>query len=267
MTVSRNLTRSAKCVIAYCFIAALAWSQQPADNLRIIVIAGDQGANILKGKVAVRPVVEVRDRWSVPIAGAKVTFDLPGGKPGVRFVNGKRDASVITDINGRATAGALKPIGKGQFEIGISASYHGDTAIKRIMQTNYGTAESARGPVKLPGPYANAMSGTTKALAVVGVVAAGAAIGAAAAESKKQGPNCTSQLNQANSAISVAAHDPFPSAQWLIDTQAAFGALGSYCSCAGGIGQLDSTSQSEVRTLLSDGSRAGFVTPASCGSF
>jgi hypothetical protein len=270
MTSLRNVIRRMTCVIAYGFAVTLAWSQQPAGEPKIVVIEGDDGANILKGKVAVKPVVEVRDQWNIPIAGARVTFDLPSGKPGVTFVNGKEDASVITDINGRATTGVLKPIGKGQFKIGIRAFYHGDVASATIRQTNYGTAAAAAGAVKIPGPYANAMSGTTKALIVV-ALAAGAAAGVAAAVGSKNstssGSNCASQYNAFTSDLNTAVALSVGSTQWIAASQNMFSALGSYCSCAGGAGELGSNSTllQDVRNLVSLGRQDGFAVPSSCG--
>jgi hypothetical protein len=266
MTMSRNVIRRVTCAIACGFTVALAWPQQAAGEMKIVVIEGDGGANILKGKVAVKPVVEVRDQWNIPIAGAQVTFDPPSGKPGVTFVSGKKDESVVTDINGRATTGALKPIGKGQFKIRIRASYHGDAASTTIMQTNYGTAESARGAVRIPGPYANAMTGATKTLVVVGVVAAAAAVGAAAALGSKSGSNCTSQYNQLVSDNSVAANTPITSPQWFPNEQTEMNALGAYCSCAGGLGQLSSALQQDFLALIADARQLPLSVPTNCGN-
>src|ERR1022692_2636953 len=269
------------CCVAWALASALAWPQQPAarpadsnsdarGKLGIIVIDGGDGANILKGKTNVRPLVEIRDAWNLPIAGALVTFALPHGRPGATFVNGNKETSVMTDANGRAMADQMRPAGKGVFKITIHAFYQGESAFLTIEQTNYKTAAEAQKTVKLPA-YANGLSGGGKVLIAVGVAAAaGAGVALALADkNRNSSPNCSSLYNQFSSELNTATSLPTGSTQWIAASQTMFNDLGAYCSCAGGPGELASnpTLLQDVQNLLSAGSGAGFAVPSSCGSF
>ena len=53
-------------------------------GLRIVVIEGEDAVNIIQQKTAVRPIVEVRDRNDLPVAGASVLFTIGGGVAGRR---------------------------------------------------------------------------------------------------------------------------------------------------------------------------------------
>jgi hypothetical protein len=149
--------------------AAVLGAQQPHNpasesELRIVVLEGEDGVNVIKKKTAVRPVVEVRDRNNSPVAGAAVVFLLPQYGPSGTFASGGKMMTVVTNSAGRATAGVFEPVGAGQFKMSVTASYQGHTATTAIAQTN--TAGAAAG-----------VSGGVIA-AIVGV-AAGAAVGIA----------------------------------------------------------------------------------------
>ena len=218
--------------------------------MKIEVIEGDAGANALKEKMAVAPVVEVRDGWGLPVAGAHVTFALPHGRPGATFADGSKVLSGTTDGRGRVMAAGLRPVGKGAFKIDVRASYRGSTAAAVLTQTNFANMAAAR-QVSLPS-MAMSLSGGQKALLWAGI-AAGAGIGVAVAMAKKDSTssstpsNCTSQFNTFNSDLNTAVALPAGSTQWVVASQTMFNALGSYCSCAGGAGELGSNS-----TLLTD---------------
>jgi hypothetical protein len=277
----RALRTISVCFVAWGLASALAWPQQPAarpggansgaiGKLGITVIDGDDGANILKGKTSVKPVVEVRDAWNLPIAGALVTFTLPSGHPSATFHNRKKETSVITDAHGRAVADDMRPAGKGVFKITIHAFYQDESASLTIQQTNFKTAAEAQKTVRLPA-YANAMSGGGKALVAVGAAgaaAAGVAL-ALAHKSSNSPPDCSSLFNQFNSELNTAITLPIGSTQWVAANQTMFNDLGAYCSCAGGPGLLTSnpTVSQDLQNLLSAGSGAGFAVPSSCGSF
>ena len=163
----KNVTKVLALFAALTFMVSSPSTATPMDkpageNLKIVVIEGEDGVNTLKEKIIVKPVVEVRDGWNLPIAGAAVTFTLPSGKPGATFKNNQKDMSVTTDANGRATTSEVKLVGKGSFKIGVRASYKGDVASASITQTNFSTAADARKAVKIPGSYTNALTGTTK---------------------------------------------------------------------------------------------------------
>ena len=72
--INRHLIPAA--AIALIAHGAFAAQQSP---LRIVVIDGEAGVNIIQQKTAVRPLVEVRDRNNLPVSGALVTFSIERG--------------------------------------------------------------------------------------------------------------------------------------------------------------------------------------------
>ncbi len=134
-------------------------------ELKIVILEGEEGVNIIKKKTAVRPVVEVRDKNNSPVSGAAVVFLLPQSGPGGTFATGGKMMTVVTDSSGRATSGAFQPSGTGQFKIQVTASHQGRSATSVIAQTNQLGAAAG-------------LSGGAIA-AIVGVAAAGAVTGLA----------------------------------------------------------------------------------------
>src|SRR5690349_4665840 len=115
-------------------------AQQP--GLRIVVVSGEDAVNIIQQKTAVAPVVEVRDRNDLPLAGVPVTFTLGGGNTAA-FAGGVRTITVTTNAAGRAAASGLTPLGNGTVQINASAAFQGQTATATITQTNFATAAQA----------------------------------------------------------------------------------------------------------------------------
>jgi hypothetical protein len=156
--------------------------QASAENgLHIQIIEGDRGINIIKRKTAVAPVVEVRDRNNLPVAGAVVTFTAPNDGPSIVFLNGSRSISVVAEANGRATTVGLKPVNEGSLKISVSATADSQTATATISMTNVMTAAAASG-VAGGGTVASAgvASGGGLSAGMIGLivgVAAAAAIG------------------------------------------------------------------------------------------
>jgi hypothetical protein len=156
--------------------------QASAENgLHIQIIEGDRGINIIKRKTAVAPVVEVRDRNNLPVAGAVVTFTAPNDGPSIIFLNGSRSISVVAEANGRATTVGLKPVNEGSLQINVSATADSQTATATISMTNVMTAAAAAG---LAGggtvASASAVSGGGLSAGMIGLivgVAAAAAVG------------------------------------------------------------------------------------------
>ena len=66
-------------VVSLLLGSVLALGAQQAPSLRIVVLEGEGAVNIIQQKTAVRPLVEVRDRNNLPVAGATVTFTIGGG--------------------------------------------------------------------------------------------------------------------------------------------------------------------------------------------
>ena len=142
-------------------------AQTGSDELKIVVLEGEDGVNIVKKKSAVKPVVEVRDKNNLPVAGASVTFLLPNSGASGTFLNGAKSLTMITDSTGRAAVAGLKPAGTGKFQISVSASHQGHVATASISQTNYLTVAAA-----------NAAGATGGAAGAAGGAAAGAGLSA-----------------------------------------------------------------------------------------
>ena len=106
-------------------------------GLHIEILKGDRGVNIIKKKTAVTPVVEVKDRNNLPVAGIVVLFTSPSDGPSVNFLNGERTFSAVTDANGQASATALQPVNSGSFQIQVSANDKAEVATATISMTNY----------------------------------------------------------------------------------------------------------------------------------
>ncbi len=158
-----------------------------APQLKIVVLAGEDGVNIIKQKTTVKPVVEVRDKNNLPVAGAYVAFAAPRSGAHVTFAHGSSTYSTVTGANGRATVHVMKAAGQGQFKIGVNASFQGQTATAAIAQTNYATLAAASaagvGAAAGAGTAAGAgLSGTVIGI-IVGVAAAGAIGGVVASKS------------------------------------------------------------------------------------
>lgn len=123
-------------------IAAVALDARQAPALRIVVLEGEGAVNIIQQKTAVRPLVEVRDRNDLPVAGASVTFSIGGGQ-GASFAGGAQTVTVTTNAAGQAAAPGLNAVNSGTFRIQVQAAYQGLLATAAISQTNFATAAAA----------------------------------------------------------------------------------------------------------------------------
>lgn len=133
-----NICRS----LIACAIVALFTSHASAQDpgLRVVVIEGEDAVNIIQQKTAVRPIVEVRDRNNLPVAGAVVTFSIPGG---ASSFGGAATLTVATNAAGQAAVTGLTPSVAGAFQIQVSAAFQGQIATATIAQTNVLTAAQA----------------------------------------------------------------------------------------------------------------------------
>jgi len=123
--------------------SVLALDAQQASSLRIVVLEGEGAVNIIQQKTAVRPLVEVRDRNNLPVAGASVTFSIAGGGQGAAFAGGLQTLTVTTNAAGQAAASSLNALSSGAFQIQVQAAYQGQIATAAISQTNFATAAAA----------------------------------------------------------------------------------------------------------------------------
>ena len=111
------------------------------DDLRIVVIEGEDSVNIIGQGTAVPAVVEVRDRNDLPVSGASVVFLL--GEGGTATLNaGLSQVAVTTNALGQAAV-TVNPIASGAVQLQVSAAFQGQTAAAAIAQSNFATAAQA----------------------------------------------------------------------------------------------------------------------------
>ena len=185
------LLLSISIVVSCNFDSGIAYSSQEppegeaAPTFQIKVLEGENGANILETKTAVKLVVEVRSADNLPAAGVTVGFFAPESGPRVTFANGSRFYLTTTDEQGRATVHEEKPLGKGPFQIKVEAGFEQHWSTASVLQTNYLTAAAAAGGGSTAAGGKVAAKGHSHTM--IGVIAAGAAaagVGAALAGSK-----------------------------------------------------------------------------------
>jgi hypothetical protein len=164
-----RLRRPVSAVVAV-LLASLGWAHVPltaaAEDpaLKIVVLEGEDGVNIIEKKTAVKPVVEVRDRNNLPVAGAVVIFSIVGvsaargGGGEAIFANGTKMVTVTTNASGRAVAGELQALSKGTYQVQIQAFNHGQVASTTLTQTNYLTEAEAADAAKAKADSKNAKS-------------------------------------------------------------------------------------------------------------
>lgn len=180
-------------------------AQQPAPALKIVVLEGEGGVNIIQQKTAVRPLIEVRDRNNVPVSGASVTFTIGGGN-GAAFAGGAQTLTVTTNAAGQAAASGLNAIRSGPFQIQVQAAYQGQRATAAISQTNFATAAAAAaaqagagagagGGGTASGAAGGAAGGgggiSATTIGIVGAAVAGGAVAATQVAGKKEGDEGT----------------------------------------------------------------------------
>ena len=152
----------------------IAGAQDP--RLRIVVLEGEDGVNIIGQGTAVPTVVEVRDRNDLPVSGASVVFLL--GEGGTATLNaGLSQVTVTTNALGQAAV-TVNPLASGAVQLQVSAAFQGQTATAAIVQTNVATAAGAGGAAGGAAGTAGAGGGTGGgAGAATGTAAGGGAGG------------------------------------------------------------------------------------------
>jgi hypothetical protein len=157
VTVSKAQTSLAKLILRTESLkplpqpGVLAQDSVTKQGLHIEVLKGDRGVNILKTKTAIKPVVEVRDRKNLPVAGVAVTFTAPNDGPSVVFLNGSRSITLMSDPAGQAVIEGMEPVNPGDFQIAVSASLQSETVVTAISLTNVLTEHAAISGAKKPG--------------------------------------------------------------------------------------------------------------------
>lgn len=128
------------CAWTMAFIAACLGVAQDSV-LHIKVVAGD-GASYALGAHAKPLTIQVTDATGRPVAGARVSFQVPEEGPGGQFPNGLRTDIAITDSNGRATGHGLQlNRTAGSFAIRITAAKEQARA-GTIARQSIGNAEA-----------------------------------------------------------------------------------------------------------------------------
>jgi len=159
------------------FMAFCLWASaqdQAAPMLNLVVVEGEGAINNIRQRTARDPIVQVQDENHRPVAGAIVTFTLPGRGASGTFANGAQTMTVTTDSQGQAIGQGLRVNSvKGQMQIRVNASFNGRSASTVINQNNVLASAVA-------GAAAGGISAKLIAvLAVVGAAAAGGAVYAA----------------------------------------------------------------------------------------
>lgn len=123
-----------------------AWAQEAGaiKALNIVIIEGEGAINNVRQRVAREPIVEITDENKKPVAGALVTFMLPGNGPSGVFANGSNSFTVATDNLGRAAARGLRLNSQpGQVPVRVNVSHQGLTASNSFTMTNVAAAAAA----------------------------------------------------------------------------------------------------------------------------
>ncbi len=112
-----------------------------AQGLIIRVLEGQDALNSIGLKRAKEPVVRIESATGAPISGAAVNFILPLNGAGGFFAGQEQSLTVSTDDRGVAVGRGLKPNRiAGTFQIRVTASAGGQTAVAQIQQTNVESA-------------------------------------------------------------------------------------------------------------------------------
>jgi hypothetical protein len=215
-------------------IGTVAAQQPPLQSLKIVVLEGEGAVNIIQQKTAVRPLIEVRDRNNVPVAGASVTFTIGGGGQSAAFAGGAQTLTVTTNAAGQAAASGLNAVSSGAFQIQVQAAYQGQVATAAISQTNFATAAAAQAGA---GAGAGTTSTTTGAAGgtagggggisatTIGIIGAAVAGGAVAATQLTRSDEGSSGTNYSGSLSGQLIYTSVSTASTCLRTQAISGTV------------------------------------------
>jgi|KBSSwiStaDraftv2_1062776.scaffolds.fasta_scaffold118165_2 hypothetical protein len=259
--------------------AVLILSLGQGAGLKIVVVAGEDSVNIIQQKTAVAPVVEVRDRNDLPVAGVAVLFTINGG--GASFAGGQA-LTVTTDAAGRATAASLTPTGNGAIQIDVTATSQGQTATATVHQNNFATVRQAQQAGRTPSPASNtaaaAAAGATAgvvggagggggglsgaAIAAITAAAAGGAI--VAGKALSGGSSSTPSTPSGPTTVNVSG--PF-SGNLPLTGSAANGIVCTFNSALAGTVRMALTVQGSTVTGQLTGNGTSTSTQVSCPGF
>lgn len=154
-------------------------SQQPSEDNRykIAVVAGEDAVNVISQKTAVAPVVEIRDRNDLPVAGVPVVFRIATAN--ATFVRGAEQITVLTDAAGRATTNGFVAVRNGPVTIDVNASVGGQNLSASIRQSNIanvGDTPRFSNSSTSPTQGGGSGGGGIGAKSILGILAGGAAV-------------------------------------------------------------------------------------------
>src|SRR4051794_26271116 len=95
--------------LAVLLSAAVLAAEPAASGLKVVVLDGENAVNIVRDQTAVQPVIQVRDRNDVPVAGATVVFRIRGKS--ATFSNKIKLLTMPSDSEGRAAMIGLRARG------------------------------------------------------------------------------------------------------------------------------------------------------------
>jgi hypothetical protein len=157
--------------VAFAFwLTLIALPLRAQQSLNIVVVEGEGAINNVRQRTARETIVQVEDENHKPVAGAVVTFTLPGQGAGGTFANGAQMLTVMSDAQGRAIATGLRlnKVG-GKWTMRVNASFGGHTATAAIAETNAIVAGAAGA--------ATGAAISAKVIVIIAVVAGAAAAG------------------------------------------------------------------------------------------
>jgi len=195
-TISRTLAVLLACLIATPLPAQTPVPATAPTQITILILEGEGAINNVRQRVARESMVQVQDENHKPVAGAAVTFFLPGDGPSGVFSNGSRSITMLTDEQGKAAVRGMR-LNKvqGRMQIRVQASYKGLTSNATISQTSMvaAAAAGAAGGAAISG----------KLLAIILLAAAGGVAGGVAAANSGGGGGAKTPA-----AVAVSAGTP-----------------------------------------------------------
>ena len=160
----------------------VARAQDTGPKLNLVIVEGEGAINNIHQRTTREAIVQVQDENHKPIAGASVIFLLPSQGAGGQFANGSQMLAVTSDSQGNAVARGIQlNRAQGQFQIHVTASFHGQTASTDIHMSS---AAAAAGTATVAGI-------SVKLIVVLMAVGAAAATGAAYAVTHSGGSSTT----------------------------------------------------------------------------
>lgn len=173
----------------------LAVAQSIPTMLNIVVVQGDGAMGQVGRRASHDPIVRIVDEKQSPVSGAAVVFTLPTEGASGSFANGSKTLTVVTDAAGVATAKGLRFNGiPGKVPIHLNASYKGLGANASMMLIT-----------EAPAGYKakNGGRGHGKLVAVVLVLAGGAAASGAVLATRSSNPSTPSSIPAPPAAIGI----------------------------------------------------------------